>query len=91
MAELKDVLHLAADADQRKDALLEELRVGARDAKERVERERAEREETLGANLSTEDRINALRQQGAGGGGGGGAGSGKARGSRGGSRRGPPP
>ena len=42
MAELKDVLHLAADADQRKDALLEELRVGARDAKERVERERAE-------------------------------------------------
>lgn len=42
MAELKDVLHLAADADQRKDALLEELRVGARDAKERVERERVE-------------------------------------------------
>ena len=42
MAELKDVLQLAADADQRKDALLEELRVGARDAKERVERERAE-------------------------------------------------
>jgi len=56
-----------------------------------VHKERAEREETLGANLSTEDRINALRQQGAGGGGGGGAGSGKARGSRGGSRRGPPP
>jgi 3-oxoacyl-ACP reductase-like protein len=50
-----------------------------------VHKERAEREEILGANLSTEDRINALRQQGAGGGG-----SGKPRGSRGG-RRGPPP
>lgn len=42
IAELKEVLQLAADADQRKDALIEEIRAGARDSKEKVERERAE-------------------------------------------------
>ena len=42
IAELKEVLQLAADADQRKDALIEEIRAGARDSKERVDRERAE-------------------------------------------------
>ncbi len=42
IAELKEVLQLAADADQRKDALIEEIRAGARDSKERLERERAE-------------------------------------------------
>jgi hypothetical protein len=40
IAELKEVLQLAADADQRKDALIEEIRAGAREAKERLERDR---------------------------------------------------
>ena len=31
---------MAADADQRKDALIEEIRAGAREAKERVDRDR---------------------------------------------------
>lgn len=42
VAELKEVLQLAADADQRKDALIEEIRAGARESKEKVERERSE-------------------------------------------------
>jgi hypothetical protein len=37
---LREVLQLAADADQRKDALIEEIRAGAGAAKERVDRDR---------------------------------------------------
>ena len=33
---------MAADADQRKDALVEEVRAGAREAKERLQRDREE-------------------------------------------------
>jgi hypothetical protein len=42
IVELKEVLQLAADADQRKDALIEEIRAGAREAKERVQRDKEE-------------------------------------------------
>jgi len=37
---LKEVLHLAADADSRKDSLIEELRVSTREAGQRVQRDR---------------------------------------------------
>jgi hypothetical protein len=40
VTELKEVLNLAADADTRKDSLLEEIRAGARDAKAQLEKER---------------------------------------------------
>lgn len=38
--ELKEVLQMAADADTRKDALVEEVRASAKEAKERLEKER---------------------------------------------------
>ncbi len=40
LGELKEVLQMAAEADQRKDALIEEIRMSAREAKERNDRER---------------------------------------------------
>jgi len=40
LGELREVLQMAAEADQRKDALIEEIRMSAREAKERNDRER---------------------------------------------------
>ena len=40
ITDLKEVLHLAAEADSRKDSLIEELRVSTRDAGSRVQRDR---------------------------------------------------
>ena len=40
ITELKEVLQMAADADQRKDALVDEVRASARDAKDKLDRDR---------------------------------------------------
>ena len=40
IVELKEVLQMAADADMRKDALVEEVRASAKEAKEKLDRER---------------------------------------------------
>lgn len=42
LADLKDVLQLAVTADQRKDALVEEVRASARTAKEQLDKDREE-------------------------------------------------
>ena len=39
ITELKEVLQMAADADQRKDALVDEVRASARDAKDKLDRD----------------------------------------------------
>ena len=40
LTELRDVLQLAADADSRKDAIIEEIKVGATQAKAKLDQER---------------------------------------------------
>ena len=40
ITELKEVLQMAADADQRKDALVDEVRASARDANDKLDRDR---------------------------------------------------